>query len=95
MTGSDMAGMKGQSHAVSLELELWRIDAATQRSLFQLGPHVNADLDNILNDFYSFLRGFPETAELIAAEGMVSRLICAQQDHWHKLFNDGIDAAYV
>ena len=60
MTGSDMAGMKGQSHAVSLELELWRIDAATQRSLFQLGPHVNADLDNILTDFYSFLRGFPE-----------------------------------
>jgi len=55
MTGSDMAGVKGQSHAVSLELELWRIDAATQRSLFQLGPHVNADLDNILNDFYSFL----------------------------------------
>src|SRR3954453_18131953 len=95
MTGSDMAGMKGQSHAVSLELELWRIDAATQRSLFQLGPHVNADLDDILKDFYSFLGGFPETAELIAAEGMVSRLICAQQDHWHKLFIDGIDAAYV
>ena len=53
MTGSDTAGIKGQPHAVSLELELWRIDAATQHSLFQLGPHVNADLDNILNDFYS------------------------------------------
>ena len=36
-----------------------------------------------------------DRAELIAAEGMVSRLICAQQDHWHKLFSDGIDAAYV
>ena len=95
MTGSGTAGIKGQPHAVSLELELWRIDAATQHSLFQLGPHVNADLDSILNDFYSFLGGFPETAELIAAEGMVSRLICAQQNHWHKLFSDGIDDAYV
>src|SRR4051812_26432348 len=95
MTGGDAAGMKSQSHAVSLELELWRIDAATQRSLSELGPHVNADLDNVLNDFYSFLKRFPETAELIAAEGMVSRLIRAQQDHWHKLFTDGIDTAYV
>ena len=50
MTGSDMAGIKGQPHAVSLELELWRIDAATQRSLFQLGPHVNADLLTVVCD---------------------------------------------
>src|SRR3954451_25365190 len=95
MTGGDMSKIKTQSHAVSLELELWRIDAATQNSLRDLGPHVNADLDNILIDFYTFLKGFPETAEMIAGEGMVGRLICAQQDHWHKLFIDGIDAAYV
>jgi methyl-accepting chemotaxis protein len=95
MTENDVSKVKTQSPGISLELELWRIDAATQGHLFKLGPHVNADLDSILNDFYSFLRGFPETAELIAAEGMVSRLICAQQDHWHKLFTDGIDAAYV
>jgi methyl-accepting chemotaxis protein len=95
MTGGDMSKIKTQSHAVSLELELWRIDAATQNSLRDLGPHVNADLDNILIDFYTFLKGFPETAEMIAGEGMVGRLIRAQQDHWHKLFIDGIDAAYV
>ena len=83
------------SHGTSVELALWRIDGATQRSLRQLGPHVNADLDGILTDFYGFLKRFPETAELIAAEGMVARLICAQQDHWHKLFVDGIDARYV
>lgn len=70
------------SHGTSVELALWRIDGATQRSLRQLGPHVNADLDGILTDFYGFLKRFPETAELIAAEGMVARLICAQQDHW-------------
>jgi hypothetical protein len=45
MTGGNVAGVKGQSHAVSLELELWRIDAATQRNLFQLGPHVTADFE--------------------------------------------------
>jgi len=95
MTGGDMSKIKTQSHAVSLELELWRIDAATQNSLRDLGPHVNADLDNILIDFYTFLKGFPETAEMIAGEGMVGRLIRAQQDHWHKLFIDGIDAAYI
>ncbi|EWY38496.1 hypothetical protein N825_12845 [Skermanella stibiiresistens SB22] len=79
----------------TIELALWRIDEATQASLKDLGPHVNADLDGILTDFYAFLKLFPETAEMIAGEGLVDRLIHAQQNHWHKLFNDGINADYA
>ncbi|WP_158043644.1 methyl-accepting chemotaxis protein [Skermanella pratensis] len=100
MTTRELSDARAQPDATpspgtSVELALWRIDGATQRSLRQLGPHVNTDLDGILTDFYGFLKRFPETAELIAAEGMVARLICAQRDHWHKLFTDGIDARYV
>jgi methyl-accepting chemotaxis protein len=89
--------ISAQSHGIRsslIETHLWRIDERTQRALNRLGPAMAEDLDGILRDFYAFLRQFPDTAALLARDGLVEHLIEAQKEHWNGLFRDGVNDDY-
>ncbi len=88
MTGSDDAVK------ISKRLDFLGFEARHKQALKGLKPMVEAALPEILNDFYSHLSRWEETAALLEGRNQ-DRLKDVQTRHWLNMLNGEFDASYA
>jgi len=85
----------GNGGKAEITPELWRLDAPTRGVLRSLGTRLDGQLESTLDQFYRFMRGFPETAPHLADKGKIDCLKLLQKEHWRTLLKAGFDQDYL
>lgn len=81
--------------SLSTRLAFAEISDQTRQSLTTLRPIVMDILPGVLDEFYGFLSGFPETNRHFSIAGARERAQNAQLAHWNKLLSGTFDEKYV
>lgn len=76
-------------------LQFLEITPESQQRIRQLFPQLRDQVPTILDEFYTTLRQYPQTARLINSQAMEERLKMAQRDHWETLFQARFDTDYI
>ncbi|HYD29298.1 MAG TPA: methyl-accepting chemotaxis protein [Azospirillaceae bacterium] len=95
MPASKAAAPASAHEEISLDLNLWRIDPATQETLRAVWPKVADDITPLLDDFYAFMRHVPAVQPLLADAAKVDRLKVSQKELWRDFFSARFDDSYL
>ena len=77
-----------EANDLQTRLAFLRLDAEAIKSLRQVWPIIEPELDAVLREFYEHMFAFEETARVIGARSRTEHLIAAQKTHWERIFND-------
>ncbi|MBD1549544.1 methyl-accepting chemotaxis protein [Roseibium aggregatum] len=81
--------MQKVAHILKERLVFAEIDGNVIAELRLVWPHIEREIDPILEAFYNHLRKNPQMASMLGNQQ--SRLESAQKTHWAKLFKNGFD----
>lgn len=85
-----------QTQSILDRISFLRIDEPTKAVLREFQPHLAQRIDQILEDFYAYLRSVPQVAVLLANPTVVGRARDMQKQHWLKnVFTGTFDDAYM
>ncbi len=85
-----------QTQSILDRISFLRIDEPTKAVLREFQPHLAQRIDQILEEFYGYLRSVPQVAVLLANPTVVSRARDMQKQHWLKnVFTGTFDDAYM
>ncbi|MFP5512660.1 MAG: protoglobin domain-containing protein, partial [Alphaproteobacteria bacterium] len=85
-----------QTQSIIDRITFLRIDEATKATLREFQPYLAQRIDQILEEFYGYLRTVPQVAPMLVNPAVTGRARDLQKQHWlRNVFTGTFDEAYV